>query len=120
MIGRHEAAAAQDAEAAARAASATDALGELLREVGLDADADFAGAIAGAGVAHGTAAQIVRTLEETIERAGSLEAELLGAEARRDLAARLAEDLKPSHFLTFLLSEERAQLADLGSSTSSG
>ena len=50
-----------------------------------------------------------------IQRAGTLEAELLGTEARRDLASRLSEDLKPSHFLAFLLAEERAQLADLGS-----
>ena len=68
-----------------------------------------------AGIAHGTAAQVVRGLEERIERAGSLETELLAAETRRDLAHRLAEDLKPSRFLAFLLEEERAQLADLGS-----
>ena len=115
VIARHEAAAAQGEDAAERTASATEALGELLREAGREAGANFAGAMTSAGIAHGTAAQVVLGLEERIERAGSLEGELLEAEARRDLTWRLAEDLKPSRFLAFLLEEERAQLADLGS-----
>jgi exonuclease SbcC len=36
-------------------------------------------------------------------------------ERRRDLAERLSEDLRPSAFLRFLLEEERAELAALGS-----
>ena len=40
---------------------------------------------------------------------------LAAAERARDLATRLAADLQPSRFLAFLLEEERAALADLGS-----
>ena len=47
--------------------------------------------------------------------AGDLERDVLEAEERRSLAKRLADDLKPSRFLAFLLEEERAELAELGS-----
>jgi DNA repair protein SbcC/Rad50 len=98
-----------------RAAEAEAALNDLLAGVGLEPGADFGGALAAAGVRHGTATARVAELEGTIERAGDLEAEILGAEVRRDVAERLARDLQPARFLAFLLEEERAELAELGS-----
>jgi exonuclease SbcC len=115
IIVRHEIAASAGADATGRTEAALSELGGLLRDVDLNPQDDFGRALTSAGIAHGTAAEAVRGLEERIARAGSLEARLLTAEGSRDLAARLAEDLKPSRFLAFLLEEERAQLADLGS-----
>jgi DNA repair protein SbcC/Rad50 len=66
-------------------------------------------------VRHGAASSRVAELEDTIERAGELEARILDAESRRDVADRLARDLQPSRFLAFLLEEERSELAELGS-----
>ena len=40
---------------------------------------------------------------------------LFRSEARRSLAEQLKRDLQPSRFLAFLLEEERAELAELGS-----
>ena len=90
-------------------------LAALHAELDLAPGADFGEARTDAGVRHGTAAARVAELEATIERAGDLEASVLAAEARRDVADRLARDLQPSRFLAFLLEEERAELAELGS-----
>ena len=115
IVAAHDEAVAREEGAGVRAAEAEAALTSLLAGVGLEPGADFGAALAGAGVRHGAAAARVAELEATIERAGDLEARILAAEARRDIADRLARDLQPSRFLAFLLEEERAELAELGS-----
>ena len=64
---------------------------------------------------HGAAGERVNELEERIASASELERKILELEARRGIAKRLAGDLQPSRFLGFLLEEERAELAELGS-----
>jgi exonuclease SbcC len=103
------AAATEDMEAAV-SASAT-----LLGSVGLSPEDDFRAELTEAGVRHGAAAAEVAVLEAEVGRSSELEGRIVAAEARRDLARRLTEDLKPSRFLAFLLEEERAELAELGS-----
>jgi exonuclease SbcC len=115
IVTAHGEAVSRGEQAEVRVAEAEAALTELLAGVGLEPGADFGGALAGAGVRHGAATARVAELEGTIERAGDLEAEILRAESRRDVADRLARDLQPSRFLAFLLEEERAELAELGS-----
>ncbi len=115
VVAAHDEATARSEEARTRSAETEIALADLFAGAGLEAGADFATALAEAGVRHGTAAARVTELETTIARAGDLEAEILAAEARRDVADRLARDLQPSRFLAFLLEEERAELAELGS-----
>ena len=78
-------------------------------------DEDFVKAHADVGAAHAGATARVEELSERIARSGDLEREALETEARQALARRLSDDLKPSKFLAFLLEEERAELAELGS-----
>ena len=115
VVAAHEEAVVRADEALARGTETEAALADLLAGVGLETGSDFAAALAGAGVRHGAAAARVTELEDTIARAGDLEADILAAEARRNVADRLARDLQPSRFLAFLLEEERAELAELGS-----
>ncbi|MDP9243383.1 MAG: hypothetical protein M3O84_09450, partial [Actinomycetota bacterium] len=88
---------------------------ELFAGLDLAADADFGAARSEAGIRFGTAAARMKELEDRIAVAGELEGRIVDAEARRDVADRLARDLQPARFLAFLLEEERAELADLGS-----
>ena len=88
---------------------------EILRGVDLGPDDDFRRALAEAGVVHGAAGERVKELEERIASASELERKILELETRRGVAKRLAGDLQPSRFLGFLLEEERAELAELGS-----
>ena len=88
---------------------------DLLSSVGLEPGDDFRTELTEAGVRHGAAATEVATLEAEIGRANELEGRIVEAEVRRDVARRLSDDLKPSRFLAFLLEEERAELAELGS-----
>jgi exonuclease SbcC len=60
-------------------------------------------------------ATTVSTLEATLRDGQDLERRLTGTTVRRDLARRLQQDLQPSRFLGFVLEEERAALAELGS-----
>jgi exonuclease SbcC len=115
VLARHADAQERGAAAAARAEAAASASATLLASIGLSPDDDFRTELTEAGVRHGAAAAEVATLEAQIGRSGELEGRIVEAEARRDLARRLAEDLKPSRFLAFLLEEERAELAELGS-----
>jgi exonuclease SbcC len=109
-----EAQAARDA--AERAVAEADVtLTGLLSELGLTADADVTLALAEAAAARGAAEQEVAHLVATIEAGTDLDARIAAAEHARDLASRLASDLQPSRFLAFLLEEERAALAHLGS-----
>jgi exonuclease SbcC len=95
--------------------AAASASAELLASVGLSPGDEFVAELTQAGVRHGAAATEVATLEAEIGRANELEGRVVEAESRRDLTRRLADDLKPSRFLAFLLEEERAELAELGS-----
>ena len=115
VLARHADGEERRAEAHARIELATSASAELLASVGLEPGADFRTELTEAGVRHGAATAEVVTLEAEIVRANELEGRIVEAEARRDLARRLSDDLKPSRFLAFLLEEERAELADLGS-----
>jgi DNA repair protein SbcC/Rad50 len=115
VLTRHADAEERRASASARVEEATTATGELLAAVGLLPDDDFRTELTEAGVRHGAAATEVATLEAEIGRANELEGRIVQTEARRDLARRLAEDLKPARFLAFLLEEERIELAELGS-----
>ncbi|MGZ8641639.1 MAG: AAA family ATPase [Actinomycetota bacterium] len=103
------------AAATARVEAAASASAELVASVGLSPGDDFRAELTQAGVHHGAAATEVAALEAEIGRANELEGRVVEAEARRDLARRLADDLKPSRFLAFLLEEERSELAELGS-----
>jgi exonuclease SbcC len=85
------------------------------QKLGLDPGEDFRTAMTEAEVRHAAAATRVSDLEEQIARSKNLESEVLSAQARRSIAGRLSEDLRPSRFLAFLLEEERAELAELAS-----
>jgi DNA repair protein SbcC/Rad50 len=115
VLARHADAEERRADASARIERATAESSDLLSSVGLEPGDDFRTELTEAGVRHGAAATDVATLEAEIGRANELEGRIVDAEARRDLARRLSDDLKPSRFLAFLLEEERAELADLGS-----
>jgi exonuclease SbcC len=106
-----EARAAADADAAA----AAEELREALAGLGLAPDADPAAALAEAHARRAAAEERVRTIGSRLEEAADLEDRVAAAERRRDLAKRLASDLQPARFLAYLLEEERAALAGLGS-----
>lgn len=102
-------------EAAELASGNIEALARLLTDLGLDPGADFVGERAAAGARHAAAEGAIEELETQIARSSDLELEALETEARLALARRLTDDLKPARFLAFLLEEERAELAELGS-----
>ncbi|MGZ8629498.1 MAG: AAA family ATPase [Actinomycetota bacterium] len=103
------------AEAIERRSASAEALAGVLATLGLGPDADFVVERAAAVARHAAAAGAIEELETQIARASDLEREVLEAEARQNLARRLTDDLKPAKFLAFLLEEERAELAELGS-----
>jgi exonuclease SbcC len=115
VLARHADAEERRAVASARVEAAVSASAELLASIGLSPGDDFRTELTEAGVRHGAAAAEVTALEAEIGRANELEGRIVEAEARRDLARRLADDLKPARFLAFLLEEERTELAELGS-----
>jgi len=112
---RHEGARAAREAASTRAARATSSLAEIIAGLDLPAGTDLVRALAQAQADHASAATVVDELERQVSEADDVERDILGAERARDLVNRLAEDLKPSRFLGFLLSEERIELAELGS-----
>ena len=115
IVARHERSSEERHGAVARVEEATAARAALLGSLGLALTDDYRRALTEAGVAHGTAAAHVNELEERIAAASDLERRVLETDARRGTAKRLADDLQPSRFLGFLLQEERAELAELGS-----
>ncbi len=115
LVTRHERATAEREIATSRVEDATRARVEILLSVNLMPDDDFRRALAEAGVVHGADGARVAELEERIAAASELERKVLELEAHRGIAKRLAGDLQPSRFLGFLLEEERAELAELGS-----
>ena len=79
-------------------------LADVLRSLGLEPDEDFVQAQPTCGAAHARRhRQGRRTLERDRAVPATWSARSLEAEARRALARRLADDLKPSRFLAFLL-----------------
>jgi DNA repair protein SbcC/Rad50 len=102
-------------DAADRVATSIEELARVLVNLGLDPDADFVGERAAAGARHASAAGAIEELETQIARSSDLERQVLATEAELALARRLSDDLKPGKFLAFLLEEERAELAQLGS-----
>ena len=109
-----EAAEAGD-RAAAEAYAATEAVAAELAAFDLPPNVDVARVVADAAAAAAASAERVRAIEETLAAGADLEARLVDATGVRDIARRLAADLQPSRFLAYLLEEERAALADLGS-----
>jgi exonuclease SbcC len=115
IVERHAAARTARETAEVLATEASAALVTLLEDLGLPPGTNLVRALADAQAAHASATTIVEELERQIASASDVERETLEAEHARDLANRLAEDLKPSRFLGFLLQEERVELAELGS-----
>jgi exonuclease SbcC len=115
IMSRLQEATAAEKDAADTGAHADQELVRLLERLGLEPEQEFDAVRADAGASHAAAVATIEVLEAQLTRADDLEREVLEAEARRALAKRLADDLKPSRFLAFLLEEERAELAELGS-----
>jgi len=103
------------ADAAGRTSASIDAIARVLASIGLDPGANFVAARAAAGARLAAAAGAIEELEAQVARSSDLEREVLESEGRLALARRLADDLRPARFLAFLLEEERAELAELGS-----
>jgi exonuclease SbcC len=101
--------------AGAEAHAAAEARAAELDAFGLPADADVARVVAEAAAAAAASATRLRSIEEALAAGADLEARLVAVVGARDLARRLASDLQPSRFLAYLLEEERAALAELGS-----
>jgi exonuclease SbcC len=101
--------------AEADAGKAAEAYTAELAAVGLGPDDDLRTAVAEAQATHAAATQLVATLEATLLEGADLERRLADTTTRRDLARRLQQDLQPSRFLGFVLEEERAALAEIGS-----
>jgi exonuclease SbcC len=102
-------------DARARLASIEDGRTALLQALGLAVGEDLTASIARAAAAQGAAAQQVAQLTASIEGADALGREVAAAERQLEIVRRLSQDLRPSRFLAFLLEEERAELAALGS-----
>ena len=81
----------------------------------LEPDADFDTALAAVRAAYARDGATVSELEERLAKAEELRGERRQAEADHTLYVQLAEDLSASKFLRYLLEQERAALADLGS-----
>ncbi len=115
MIARHEEAEADRTTSEGEAREAEASLAGELEALGLATDADFDAERRSAAAEQAAADEKVRSLEATLAAGADLAGRIADATARRDLARRLASDLQPSRFLAFLLAEERAALAALGS-----
>jgi DNA repair protein SbcC/Rad50 len=102
-------------DARARLAAAEDERAALLQALDLTPGEDLTASIARAAAAQGAAAQQVAQLTASIVGADELEREVDAAMRRLEITRRLSQDLRPSQFLAFLLEEERAELALLGS-----
>ncbi len=103
------------AGAAERASASIESLALVLASLDLDPSADFVVERAAAAARHATAVGAIEELETQVARSSALEREVLETEARLALTRRLTDDLRPARFLAFLLEEERAELAELGS-----
>jgi DNA repair protein SbcC/Rad50 len=115
LLAAHEGAVAARDAAAASEAEASAALQALYRDADVTPGRPFAQAVTEAATAHGAAKTRVEELRRVLSGQRSLAERVKKIERRRDLAERLSDDLRPSAFLRFLLEEERAELAALGS-----
>ena len=115
LLARHAAASEARADAARRAAESAEALAAVLETIGLAPGDDFAAARSERHGLHEMIVGAIGELEAQVAREGELERAELEAESRLSIAKRLADDLRPARFLAFLLEEERAELAELGS-----
>jgi DNA repair protein SbcC/Rad50 len=104
-----------EAEAGAAADAARLRAAALRTELGLGPAEDFTTALATAVAAAVAASGTAERLRTVLQAGAELDARVGRAERDRDLARRLASDLQPSGFLTFVLAAERAALAELGS-----
>jgi exonuclease SbcC len=112
---RRAAASEARADAARRANESAESLAAVLTAIGLAPGDDFAAARSERHGLHEMITGRIAELEAQITREGELERDVLETEARLSIAKRLAGDLRPARFLAFLLEEERAELAELGS-----
>ncbi|MCP3960384.1 MAG: SMC family ATPase [bacterium] len=112
--GRAEAVA--DLEAAKRAEneSGEERLG-IYADLDLDPENSFDEALKQARSARDRNAARVAEIERRLARAGELEKQLEAANSHLDLYRQLTDDLTAPHFLRYLLDEERASLAEMGS-----
>jgi exonuclease SbcC len=101
--------------AAEEAASAVAALDALLAGASIPEGETFEEALTSALVALGTAESRTADLSERVARGSEIDATIADAVAKRDRLTRLVSDLTPARFLKFLLQEERASLAAIGS-----
>ena len=115
LVTRIGEATAARAEATQSATEAIAARALVLSGIGLGPEADFVSERGAAIARRSGAAGEIEALEAQIARSTGLEREVLETEARLAIARRLTEDLRPAKFLAFLLEEERAELAELGS-----
>ena len=115
LLSTHERAVAAREAASATESETSTALDALYRGAGVASDRPFADAVTEAATAHGAARTRVEELRRVLSSQRALAGRVKKIERRRDLAERLSEDLRPSAFLRFLLEEERAELAALGS-----
>ena len=115
VVERHEQLESELAAAGTEEGRARSALATLLGGLDVAPGEDFTTALAGAAAARAAAQERVGGLQATLASGADIEQRITEAERDRDLTARLVSDLQPSRFLAFLLEEERAALAELGS-----
>lgn len=97
------------------AAEARHQLEAILSEFNLDDEDAFAAASNEAAIALGAAETEVATLKERIGSEKELKGRIEVSVARRRRLDGIAKDLTPANFLRYLLEEDRATLAELGS-----
>jgi exonuclease SbcC len=115
LLARHEETEREEAAAAADAEAASRDLTAQLDALDVEPGTDFTTALATVAAAHAGAQAEVGGLHATIEAGADIDARMAEGRETLEVATRLASDLQPSNFLAFLLHEERAALAELGS-----
>jgi exonuclease SbcC len=112
---RHEATALELERTSEAITAERTKLDGALSSLGLDDVDAFTAALGDAAIAKGAADAEVAALKERITSEKELKGTIETTVARRDRLERLAKDLTPANFLRFLLEEDRATLAELGS-----
>ncbi|MEX0985620.1 MAG: SbcC/MukB-like Walker B domain-containing protein [Actinomycetota bacterium] len=115
LAGRHEEAAAAKEQARAALSEAEAGLAAQLQALGLGRDGDFTDASAAARAERAAADERLLRLEQLLADGEDLDRRLMKASEDLALIRRLRDELQPSRFLAWLLAEERAALAELGS-----
>ena len=98
-----------------RAKEAARVIEEKRASVDFDRESSWAEAVADARVRLERARTQLSLRQERIDAAGSLGDDMKAAEETLSVYTELAKELLPSRFLNYLLEEERAALAELGS-----